>query len=110
MNKQIGTKIHDLHKQKGWSQEHVAESLKISQSAYARMERGESNSWATHLESISNLFEIAPEELVKQNSQINKVKTNKGNVIGYNHGTINNVPEGILENMLKRIAALEKKL
>jgi transcriptional regulator with XRE-family HTH domain len=109
MNKQIGTKIHDLRKQKGWSQEQVADSLQISQSAYARIERGESNSWATHLESISNLFEIAPEELVKQNSQINKIKKNNCAVIGYNHGTINQVPEGILENMLKRIAALENK-
>lgn len=44
MNKVIGSKIFELRKSKGWSQEQVAESLQISQSAYARMERGESNS------------------------------------------------------------------
>lgn len=109
MNKEIGSKIHGLRKQKGWSQEQVADSLHISQSAYARIERGESNSWATHLATISNLFEIAPEELVKQNSiKIDTVKNTNGAI--FNHGTINQVPEGILENMLKRIETLEKKL
>lgn len=110
MNKVIGSKIFELRKNKGWSQEQVAESLQISQSAYARIERGESNSWANHLVSISNLFEVSPEELIMQPQQINKVKKSKGSVIGQNHGTINNFPEGILENMLKRIELLEQKL
>lgn len=110
MNKVIGSKIFELRKSKGWSQEQVAESLQISQSAYARMERGESNSWANHLLTISSLFEISPEELITQPHQINKVKKNKVAIIGQNHGTINNFPEGILENMLKRIELLEQKL
>lgn len=109
MNKVIGSKIFELRKLKGWSQEQVADSLQISQSAYARIERGESNSWANHLVTISNLFEISPEELIMQPHQINKVKKNKLAIIGQNNGTINSFPEGILENMLKRIEALEKK-
>ncbi len=44
MNKVIGSKIFELRKLKGWSQVQVAYSLQISQSAYARIERGESNS------------------------------------------------------------------
>lgn len=58
---------------------------------------------------ISNLFEISPEELITQPHQINKVKKNELAIIGQNNGTINSFPEGILENMLKRIEALEKK-
>lgn len=95
MNKEIGTKIVELRKKKGWSQEQVADSLQISQSAYARIERSESNSWASHLASISDLFEVSPEELKTQPQQINKVKKNKVAIIGQNHGTINNFPEGI---------------
>ncbi|NCT61414.1 MAG: hypothetical protein GW785_12445 [Flavobacteriia bacterium] len=56
------------------------------------------------------MFEVSPEELIMQPQQINKVKKSKGSVIGQNHGTINNFPEGILENMLKRIELLEQKL
>ncbi|MCC9061967.1 helix-turn-helix domain-containing protein [Flavobacterium sp. F-30] len=47
------------------SQEEVADSLHISQSAYARMESGESSSWANHILTICKIFVIAPEELLK---------------------------------------------
>ena len=43
-----------------------------------------------------------------QSSQTNKVKTNKGNAVVCNTATINHFPEGILENILKRIEILEK--
>jgi len=42
MNTSVGKKIRILRKQKGLSQEQVAEHLHISQSAYARMESGNS--------------------------------------------------------------------
>ncbi|MFB9077574.1 helix-turn-helix domain-containing protein [Flavobacterium procerum] len=48
------------------SQEQIADFLHISQSAYARMERGESTSWAIHFNKICEVFEINPEELVKK--------------------------------------------
>ena len=66
MNKVIGNKLKNLRKAKNMSQEEVADFLKISQSAYARMERGESTSWAIHFNKICEIFEITPEELVKK--------------------------------------------
>lgn len=66
MNIVVGNNLKKLRKAKSMSQEEVADHLKISQSAYARMERGESTSWATHFNKICQVFEISPEELVKK--------------------------------------------
>ncbi|WP_264553265.1 helix-turn-helix domain-containing protein [Flavobacterium sp. N2038] len=66
MNKIVGNNLKILRKSKNMSQEEVADRLNISQSAYARMERGESSSWASHFNKICQVFEITPEELVKK--------------------------------------------
>jgi transcriptional regulator with XRE-family HTH domain len=54
------------------SQEQVADFLNISQSAYARMERGESASWASHFNRICEVFEINPEDLVKRDMEFSR--------------------------------------
>ncbi|WP_165590692.1 MULTISPECIES: helix-turn-helix transcriptional regulator [unclassified Flavobacterium] len=66
MNIIIGNNLKMLRKAKNMSQEEVADHLNISQSAYARMERGESTSWAIHFNKICQVFEITPEDLVKK--------------------------------------------
>ncbi|WP_264535281.1 helix-turn-helix domain-containing protein [Flavobacterium sp. N1736] len=68
MNITVGNKLKQLRKAKNMSQEEVAGFLHISQSAYARMERGESTSWASHFTRICEVFEIAPQDLVKKES------------------------------------------
>ncbi|MBF4465887.1 helix-turn-helix transcriptional regulator [Flavobacterium sp. LC2016-12] len=65
MNILIGNKLKILRKNKGMSQEEAADYLHISQSAYARMESGESSSWVNHIFKICKIFDIAPEELLK---------------------------------------------
>lgn len=60
MNRIIGNKLKKLRQSKNMSQEQAADFLHISQSAYARIERGESNSWAIHVNAICKVFEIAP--------------------------------------------------
>nr|WP_199001976.1 helix-turn-helix transcriptional regulator [Flavobacterium sp. ASV13] len=66
MNKIIGNNLKVFRKTIDFSQEQVAEYLGISPSAYARMERGENASWASHFNKICELFKISPEELVKK--------------------------------------------
>ena len=66
----IAEKLKKLRKQKGWSQIEVAERLKISPSAYSRMETGESCSWASKLEDICKLYEIEEEELFKDSTVV----------------------------------------
>jgi transcriptional regulator with XRE-family HTH domain len=47
------------------SQEEVADYLHISQSAYARMESGESTSWVNYILKIAKIYEINPDELLR---------------------------------------------
>lgn len=76
MNVIVGNKLKILRRDKKMSQEEVADSLRISQSAYARMESGESRSWANHIQSICQVFDITPDELLKTDSEdINLIKT-----------------------------------
>lgn len=66
MNVIVGNKLKQLRKAKNMSQEEMADFLNISQSAYARMERGASTSWASHFTRICEVFKIAPQDLVKK--------------------------------------------
>lgn len=103
MNKIVGAKIKNLRKQKGLTQEEVADYLHITQPTYARIETGESSSWSSHIEPISELFEIEPEDLIKQESiNVNTIKTNNGAL--YNAGTINQLSEKLIEQFEARIA------
>lgn len=65
MNEIVGEKIKNLRKSKNLSQEEVAEYIHVSQSTYARMESGASNSWAGYILPLCDLFGIQPEELLK---------------------------------------------
>jgi DNA-binding XRE family transcriptional regulator len=76
MNVAIGKQIKALRKNKGVSQEEVAEYLNISQSAYSRIENGNSHSWACYVEKICSYFEIKPNHLMdliplEKNREIN---------------------------------------
>ena len=100
MNTAIANKLKSLRKQKGWSQEQVADYLCVSQSAYARMESGESNSWANHLEKISEIFEIEIAELFKQEKVV--INNNQQGGVGYAE-TINQLSEKLIEQFEERI-------
>lgn len=69
MNRIIGNKLKELRRSKNLSQEEVSDFLGISLSAYSRMERGESTSWANHFNKICEVFEITPEDLVRKESK-----------------------------------------
>lgn len=100
MNTLVGTKLKTLRQNKGYSQEFVADSLHMSQSAYARMENGKSNSWATHITQICELYEIKPEELLKQDTNT----FNQTNTEGNNNGiVINQISEKLIEQYELRI-------
>ncbi len=68
MNYLVGQKLRTLRKDKGLSQEEVADFIHISQSSYARIENGNSNSWSSHINAFCDLFSITPEELLKQDN------------------------------------------
>ncbi|MDR7369741.1 helix-turn-helix transcriptional regulator [Flavobacterium aquidurense] len=68
MNVIVGNKLKKLRNQRGLTQKQMANLLAISQSAYARIENGESGSWAGHIKKICKIFDILPQELVKDDN------------------------------------------
>jgi transcriptional regulator with XRE-family HTH domain len=106
MNTTVGNTLKNLRKQKGWTQELASDKLHLSQSAYARMENGESHSWASHLEVICKVYEISPEDLLKCDSMIvGNIGTNNG--VGYAE-VVNQLSEKLIEQFEARL--IEKDL
>lgn len=88
------------------SQEQVADYLHLSQSAYARMESGESHSWASHIDKICEVFDITPEELVRSEKVIiGNIGTNNG--VGYAE-VVNQLSEKLIELYEERIKELKQ--
>jgi transcriptional regulator with XRE-family HTH domain len=52
----IHEKIRSIRKSKGWSQERMAEKLKLSVNGYANIERGETDVQVSRLEQIAETF------------------------------------------------------
>lgn len=113
MTTAVANKIRNLRKAKGYSQEEVAERLSISQSAYARIERGESHSWAAHLEKLSEIFEVKPEELLSDDSNNFNNQEQKGGMAFQFVGTINTInslSEKLIEQYEVRITELKEEV
>ena len=103
----IGEKIRSLREKKGFTQEEIAEHLHISPSAYARMERGESNSWASHLERLCSLFDISVSELFNTDHVVfnHKAKGDYAQNNAVNNGyIINQLSEKLIDQYEARIA------
>ncbi|UTN04836.1 helix-turn-helix domain-containing protein [Flavobacterium bizetiae] len=98
MHTVVGNKLKILRKNKNMSQEEVADCLHISQSAYARMESGESHSWANHILTICKIYDITPEDLLK-------VDLDKGSS---SNNTVNQISGEIIVQYEERIKELKK--
>lgn len=115
MNEIVGEKIKNLRKSKNLSQEQVAEFIHVSQSTYARIESGASNSWAGYILPLCELFGIQPEELLKTD---HIVINNNNTSCQYSGGyVVNQLSDKLIEQYEKRlvekdtlIAYLQKEL
>jgi transcriptional regulator with XRE-family HTH domain len=58
MNDAIGKTLKPLRKNNGLSQETVANYLNISQSAYSRIENGNSHYWACYVGKFVSIFKL----------------------------------------------------
>lgn len=99
MNSLIGNKLKLLRKNKDMSQEEAADYLHMSQSAYARMESGESGSWANHIFRICKIFDITPEELLKREKNQKEIPSSDGTT---------QISDNIIEQYEERIKHLKK--
>lgn len=110
---EIGTKISVLRKKHKISQPELAFKLDISQTALSEIESGKTKKIDFLLmDKVCKIFNVDFDYFLNENSinfNFEKIEKTKGGNIGCKIETINNnFPEGILENMLKRIELLEK--
>lgn len=103
----IGRKIKRLRTENKMSQEELAYKLNVAQTSISNFEADKTIPDFLIMEKIGNLFEVGLDYFTDEN-KIFKVRKNIGAIFGDNAIINNNFPEGILENMLKRIELLEK--
>ena len=96
MNKSNGEKLKELRKSKNITLDEVYHKLNVSESTYARMERGETATWITKINEICDVFDIEPEQLLLSDDKYLMVSNHqKGNTASTI--TINNDAEKAFE-------------
>lgn len=65
MNLELANRFVALRKQRGYSQETLAEKLGVSRQAVSKWERGESSPDTDNLIALANIYEISLDELLK---------------------------------------------
>jgi len=89
---QIGQKIKKLRELKNFTQSHLASELGITQSAYSKIELGETEVSFSKLTKIAEVFGMSPEEIMTFNEQMifNVMHNQTGNGFVINKGFTEN--------------------
>lgn len=69
-------KLIALRKEKGWSQEVLAEKLEVARQTISKWELGETTPEMDKLIQLSNLFSITLDELVKDTNTVTTIQNN----------------------------------
>lgn len=120
--KNLGTNIRKVRELRGFSQEVLAERLKISQSAYAKYERDDSSITVKRLEQIAKELEVNINELLAEDRNViynfsnNKISTVSHIIENLHSENIENLKEFIVfltnenKDLKRKIEKLESKL
>ena len=107
----LGLKIKKLRELKNLTQEHVAQVLGLNQSAYSRLETGDTEISFSKIEKIAELFNMKPEEVVSFNEQM--VFNVMHNLQGQNGYVVNLISENerkLYENQIESLKEEVKHL
>lgn len=114
MNAVIGSRIKHFRSTKDISQEEMADRLHISQSAYSRIETGESNNWIPLIEKLCTELDIKPEELFAPEGLVQNNSDNASAVQHLTqhdtHITINQLSDKVIELYEEKIKGLETEI
>jgi transcriptional regulator with XRE-family HTH domain len=101
-NLNIGHKIKKLRELKNLTQEHMANSIGISQGAYSRMELGETEITYSKLEKISEELELKPEEIIAFNESVvfNVMNNQTGNGLVINNSQLSEGEKNLYEQQI----------
>lgn len=77
---QIGNKIKKIRELKNFTQKYLADELSLSQSAYSKIEMGETEITYTRLEKIAAVFFMKPEDIITfSDNALFNISNNTGN-------------------------------
>ena len=99
----IGQKIKKLRELKNLTQTHLAQELGVTQSAYYKIEIGESEVTYSKLEKISSVLGMKPEDVIAFNeSMVFNVMNNQngGNVFGDINNTISETERQLYQDQI----------
>ena len=101
-NLNIGHKIKKLRELKNLTQEHMANSIGISQGAYSRMESGETEITYSKLEKISEELGLKPEEIIAFNESVvfNVMNNQTGNGLVINNSQLSEGEKNLYEQQI----------
>lgn len=106
----IKEKLIKTRKQRGYTQQQLADKLSMNKSNYNRREKGEINVSNEEWEIISEFLEVPIEDVYQSNEQpIFIIKDNK-DCTHFGHYNSYTVPSSLLETQEKYIERLEKEI
>jgi len=108
IKKEIGNKIRQLRTVRGWSRGQMADNLKMSESNYGNIERGEADIKITLLVEIAEVFDITLQDLLGLNEKtvFNFTKNTTVNNAGGINPTLNNISDLTLKHELEKLSLL----
>ncbi|MEY4769115.1 MAG: hypothetical protein RL637_1754 [Pseudomonadota bacterium] len=112
IKKEIGCKVKQLRTVKGWSRGQIADKLKMSESNYGHIERGEADIGIIRLAEIAKVFEITLSDLLGLNEKtVFSFTTNKPtvNTIGINQASNNMDNLNLQHELEKKALVIELK-
>lgn len=106
----VGIKIRKLRLQHKMSQEELAYKINVAQTSISNFESNKTIPDFLVMQKVCEVFKVSFEYFIEENTTNNNIEKAENCNIGGNTGIVNTIQEGILENMLKRIALLENAL
>jgi transcriptional regulator with XRE-family HTH domain len=108
----VGTKIRRLRLQNKWSQEELAHKLDVAQTSISNFESNKTIPDFLVMGKVCEVFDVSFDYFLEKDKEKYIFKKNENNniVVGKIEVLNNTMPEGVLENMLKRIEQLENKI
>ena len=99
--KNLGSQIRILRAIKGLTQSNVANEIKITASAFAKIERGESDISISRIEEIAKVFKLSASKLISLADSLYEQSAG---------GIVSNSYETELQNLKSQVTRLHKKV
>lgn len=105
MSVETGLRIKKIREYRNYTQQHLADSLNISQNAYSKIESGITKLTTDRLEEISTILDVPVETILSSEKQIFNMENNR---IDKFYGYIENLYEENKEMQQKQMLINEK--